>query len=142
MMTIDAAFSQRPPKPAEYQRWFEREVIPLLAKLRDFANESSTTFETTGASGFVWDMVRHGTVFLEPTAGGEISVASSVDLNRLRAGRRYLLHVYNNTGGNITMTFSSDFKANEPVIPNGTTSAWEFVVADPDSTIAEKILEI
>ena len=142
MMTIRSVFSSRPPKPSELQRWIDREAIPLLVALREFANESSSTFDEPDGTGYQWDMDKHGTVFLEPTASGQVSILSSVDLNRLRAGRRYLLHVYNATGGNITMTFTSDFRANTPVIPNNTTSTWEFVVADPETSLTTKILEI
>jgi hypothetical protein len=142
MIPVETAVSQRPPRPEEYQRWFEREIIPLLTRLRTFANEQSTFWAAPDASGYEWDMERHGVLFLEPTAGGEISVLSSVNLLTLRAGRRYLLHVYNATGGDITMTFSADFKANEPVIPNGTTSCWEFLVAEGSSTLTERLLEI
>jgi hypothetical protein len=139
---INRALSKTPPAPKEIDRWITHELLPVALAMRTIINEESTALVTGDVTSYEWDLDLVGILFLEPTGSGLISVDPRVELSKLRAGRRYLLHVTNETGGDITMTFSSDFNANAPVIPDGTTACWEFLVMHPDSAATAKLQEI
>jgi len=138
---IERALSVTAPVADKVVEWFNRELIPIVSAVRAIANESATAYVApTGA--YAWNMAQTGTLFLDPTVSITVSVDAAVVQKNLRPGRKYYLVVYNNTGGPITVSFSSDFEANAPSIPDATVATWTFVRLDFNATITANFIEV
>jgi hypothetical protein len=142
---ISRQLGDRHPEPGDQEQLadFFRNLIPFLHELRALANESNTLTEAAHADGYAWDLERFGSLFIEQTSGTcAMSVDSTVTLARLRQGRRYSLVIWNNSGGNIAVTFTSDFDATAvAVLATGDTASWDLIVKDsafgPTGTLME-----
>lgn len=129
--------------PDQLDDFVNRRLLPLIRDMRKIINEENTLTESAHSNNYAWNLDRFGTLFIEQTSGNlAISVDSSVTLARLRQGRRVSVVVYNNSGGNVDVTFSADFAASGATIANGNTGGWDFVVKDVDFGLSGTLLEV
>jgi hypothetical protein len=119
-------------------RWLTNELFPIVKAIRDVVNESATIAILQHSGDYAWDLDRYGALFIEQVSGDiNVTVAAGVDVKRLRPGRTCNLVIRNNTGGNLTATFSADFKTTVPVpvvFADGVTVSWNLIIKDPGFT--------
>ena len=119
-------------------------MLDCLARLNAHAllNESATATVDAHSGAYAWPLDKVGVVSIRQASGNMlVSAFPGLDLTKLRQGRRYLLMVYNNSGGNVNVTFSAAFLATAVLIPNGAVNSWDLTVKDKAFTITETLIQ-
>jgi hypothetical protein len=96
------------------------------------------------AAAYEWDAYVNGALFVEQSAGAVLALSynpKTEALADLPVGRRFTLVVSNGTGGALTISFDSSFKADGAVLAAGELGSWQFMVAPGAWTLA-KIVQV
>ena len=143
---IEQAMSQRAVEVAdpELRRWLQGELVPAVRRMREIINESTTRLEESHSDDYDWDVAAHGILTIEQGSGDiEIAIASAVDKAKLRPGRHYVLIVHNRTGGDIDITFTTDFWAIPRLaLATGDAESWAFVVKESAQAATQTLLQV